>query len=106
MCYENQPILDYLKKLAWYPAEKRQDILKSDDKYTLLKTAEKLILSDDIKIAGGVYDILSKEVKLGKKDDQGGYTKKQMAKSLGILINFPIMIVYNITNKHLVIELI
>lgn len=99
MYYEDQPILDYLKKLAWYPAEKRQDILKPDDKYTLLKTSEKLILSDDIKIAGGVYDILSKEVKLGKKDAQGEYTKKQMAKSLGILINLPIESIFTSFKK-------
>ena len=99
MCYENQPILDYLKKLAWYPAEKRQDILKPDDKYTLLKTSEKLILSDDIKIAGGVYYILSKEVKLGKKDAHGEYTKKQMAKALGILIDLPIESIFTSFRK-------
>ncbi|HIP33883.1 MAG TPA: DUF3883 domain-containing protein, partial [Bacteroidia bacterium] len=53
------------------------------------KTSDELILFDDLKIAGGYYHILDKRVKLGKKDENGDYTEKDMAEKLGIIINIP-----------------
>jgi len=88
--FEARDILDTLKEYAWYPVEKPNDILKPKDEYTELKTSDELILFDDLKIAGGYYHIFNKRVKLGKKDENGDYSEKDMAKRLGIIVNIPI----------------
>ena len=87
--YENQPILEYLKKLAWYPTEKPQDIIRPVDDYSLLKLSKELILFDDIKIAGGAHYVLNKKVTLGKRDSHRDCSKKDMAKVLGIITYLP-----------------
>jgi len=86
---EAMDILDTLKEYAWYPVKEPTDILKPKNEYTKLKRADELILFDDLKIAGGYYHILDKRIKLGKKDENGDYTEKDMAEKLGIIINIP-----------------
>jgi hypothetical protein len=46
-----------------------------------------LILHEDAKIAGGAHYSLNKKVKLGKKDANGEYSKKEMANELGFIVN-------------------
>ncbi|HFU75226.1 MAG TPA: hypothetical protein ENK66_03170, partial [Arcobacter sp.] len=87
--FEKMDILDTLKEHAWFPVEKPNDILKPKDAYTELKRADNLILFDDLKIGGGYYHILDTRVKLGKKDEKGDYTEKDMANKLGIVTNIP-----------------
>ena len=88
--YKSRPILEHLKKLAWYPTERPHDIIRPVDEYSLLKQSKELILLDDIKIAGGTYYALNKKVRLGKKDSHGEYSKKDMAKALGIITYLPV----------------
>lgn len=87
--FEEMNILDTLKEYAWYPVEKSNDILKPKNEYTELKRSDELILFDDLNIAGGYYHILDRRVNLGKKDEKGNYTEKDMPEKLGIIINIP-----------------
>jgi len=87
--FEKMDILDKLKDYAWFPVERVNDILKSRTEYSKLKKADELILYDDRKIGGGYYHILSRSVNLGKKDDRGEYSEKEMAERLGIIRNIP-----------------
>lgn len=87
--FEEMNILNTLKEYAWFPVEKPNDILKPKSEYSVLKRANELILFDDLKIGGGYYHILDRRVKLGKKDEKGDYTKRDMADKLGIVINIP-----------------
>jgi len=87
--FEKMDILDDLQRYAWFPVEEPRDILKPKNEYSKLKRADELILFDDLKIAGGYYHILDRRVKLGKKDEKGEYSKKDMAQKLGIIRRIP-----------------
>jgi len=87
--FEKMNILDTLKEYAWFPVEKPNDILKPKSEYTLLKKANKLILFNNIKIAGGYYHVLHKKVKLGKKDENIVYSYYDMADKLGLRTKLP-----------------
>ncbi|WP_457593029.1 DUF3883 domain-containing protein [Hydrogenimonas sp.] len=87
--FEKMDILDTLKEYAWFPVEKPKDILKPENEYSPLKKPNELILSKEIKIAGGYYHLLDSRVKLGKKDERGEIKPYEMAKKLGITTNIP-----------------
>lgn len=87
--FEQMNILDTLAKYAWYPVEEANDLLKPKYDYTELKRADKLILDEDLKIAGGYYHILDRKVKLGKKDEKNNISERDMATKLGIITNIP-----------------
>ncbi len=87
--FEEMNILDTLKEYAWFPIEQPNDILKPKSEYTALKKPNELILSTDIKIAGGYYHVLNKKVNLGKKDEKVEIKAYDMAQKLGIITNIP-----------------
>ena len=77
--YNNQPILEYLQDYSWFPVEKPDNVLKPKERYSELQKSNKLILFNDIKIAGGYYHVLNKKLKL----------KKDISEKLGIVTKIP-----------------
>ena len=90
MKFEEQSLLGYLSGLPWFPVEKQNDtLLKPELEYTELKKASELVLINDIKLVEGVCYALSNDVKLGKKDSEGEYTERGMAKHLKLIVKLP-----------------
>jgi hypothetical protein len=90
MKYGGKNIFKYLSDVAWVPVENpKKSFLVPEDEYKKLRKPSELILKNDYKIAGGAHYMLSKQVGLGKKDENGEFTKKEIAEILGLLIKLP-----------------
>lgn len=90
MKYEGKNIFKYLSDLAWVPVENpKYSFLVPEDEYKKLRKPYELILKNDSKIAGGAHYMLSKDVSLGKKDENGEFSEKDIAENLGLLIKLP-----------------
>lgn len=95
MEYQNKLIFEYLSDLAWIPAEKPKEILRPRDEYEVLRKPSEIILAKDYMIAGGCHYSLSSEVKLGKKDGKGEFSKVEMAKKIKLLVSLPASSVFD-----------
>ncbi|MDA3970511.1 MAG: DUF3883 domain-containing protein [Desulfobulbaceae bacterium] len=90
MNYEDMNIFKYLSDLAWIPVGKpKSAFLVPEDEYKKLRKPSELILQNDFKIAGGAHYIFSFKVNLGKKDEDGEFTEKDIAEKLGLLVKLP-----------------
>jgi hypothetical protein len=90
MEFEEENIFQYLSDLAWLPAEKpKNDFLVPEDEYKKLHKPSELILKHNYMIAGGAHYSLSLKVKLGKKDEEGVFSEREIAKSIGLLVHLP-----------------
>jgi len=87
MKYINEDIFEYLSVFAWIPADKtRNKFLVPEYEYKKLRKPCELILKNDYKIAGGAHYVISFKINLGKKDEDGEYSEKYIAKKLGLLV--------------------
>jgi hypothetical protein len=87
MKYDGKSIFKYLSSFAWIPAENpKYGFLVPEDEYKKLRKPSELILEKDYRILGGVHYMLSKDVSLGKKDENGEFSEKDIAENLGLLI--------------------
>lgn len=87
MEYDGKNIFEYLSDLEWLPVEKSENgFLVPEDEYKKLRKPSELILKNDYMIAGGAHYTLSSKVKLGKKDENGDFTEKDIANILGVLV--------------------
>ena len=90
MKYKGKNIFKYLSDSAWIPAEKpKNNTLAPGYEYKKLRKSSELILKHNYKIAGGVHYTISKEVKLGKKDENGEFNEKSIEKIIGLIVNLP-----------------
>lgn len=90
MKFQDRSIFETLSDLAWIPAEKPGNgLLIPDDEYQKLRKPSELILKNDYMIAGGSHYRLSFKVNLGKKDENGEFSEKDIAERLGLLVKLP-----------------
>jgi len=90
MEYDGENIFEYLSGLEWLPVEKSENgFLVPEDDYKKLRKPSELILNNDYMIAGGAHYTLSSKVKLGKKDENGDFTEKDIANILEVLVKPP-----------------
>ena len=90
MKYDGENIFEHLSDFAWIPVEKnRSSFLVPKDEYKKLRKPCELILKNDYKLAGGAHYVFSSKVSLGKKDEDGEYTEKEIAEKLGLLVKLP-----------------
>ena len=90
MEYDGKGIFVFLSDFAWIPAENpKSDFLVPAVEYKKLFKPSDLILRNDYLIAGGSHYTFSRKVSLGKKDVDGEFTEKDIAKSIGLLVSLP-----------------
>lgn len=90
MKYDGKNIFKYLSDLAWVPVEHpKYSFLVPEEEYKKLGKPSELILEKDYRISGGAHYMLSKDVSLGKKDENGEFSEKDIAENLGLLIKLP-----------------
>lgn len=91
MEYDGGNIFSYLSDFSWLPAENSKNyFLVPEVEYKKLFKPSELILKDDYMLAGGAHYILSLKVSLGKKDVNGEFTEKDIAKIIGLLVSLPV----------------
>jgi len=90
MKYNDKEIFRHLSELAWLPVEKpKNDFLLPEYEYKSLRKPSDLILKYDYKLAGGAHYLISNKVRLGKKDEDGEYTEREIAEKLCLLVKLP-----------------
>lgn len=110
--YMNGMLLEELKALSWLPIEVNSELLLKPTKVsTPFMQAKNLIRYSDVKIVGGIYHVLSKDIVFKTKSSD--YEPRDIAKKMGIVISLPIEDVYesfnvlralNTDNENAVIE--
>jgi len=96
MEYDGHNIFQSLSNFAWVPTEDpNNSVLVPEGKYKKLRKPEELILKKDREIAGGAHYMLSKQVSLGKKDENGEFSEKEIAEVLGLLVRLSSTSVFN-----------
>lgn len=90
MEYNDENIFQYLSDFEWLPTEKPVHmLLVPKAEYKKLQKPSELILKNDYKLLGGVHYRFSIKVKLGKKDEYGEFTDREVAEKLGLLVKLP-----------------